>query len=433
MSGYWIVCKKCYIKCDNLESYENHTCINHIEKDYDKIKTELEVAKQTIKILSKFVGKKYQIDLSDIIDSDKQDDKSEKRDKEIPARKKLQKPRFSKLRKTDVIISDHSEDECIPNNKLKIYNKIEKLYDLTEDELEERIGMFLYNQTDETNVLEFKSIRYKILRYISVSSYNEVLRKFYSKFNRLDIFTPFEIRILQHNQMCKYLIDLDEIEKYKIGIEQMQKEKLINSLFDKNKIISYFLDPRLGFYDIEIILSIFFENNKEVIVYLPKKPSELYSFYTLESSNESYRKWRLDCRLENLGTDMAEQINEYCCNYFKKLYYSIFKNNIFNTHFLEYSDIHKLELMQLLKNIYRTTNNIKFCKMICDIVSKECVLLPTDFDSFNITSDDKTQKTRFKSFDESVISQFFEVFKNLFDSIDTSNMLEFVETFISGL
>jgi hypothetical protein len=305
---------------------------------------------------------------------------------------------------------------------------------MSEDELEVKVSELLSKSKDEITELELKELKkykYKLLRYININSYRDMLNKLMVKF-KYDLLSPFDSRIVMSNRMVNYPMEFDELEKFTIGIEQMQKEKIVTDepLFNKNKIISYFIDPRLGFYDIQDIASRFFDNNDSVIVYLPKKSSEMFAFYTLNGIDGNKKLWRMDSRIEDFGTDLAESVNEYCINYFKTLYRGLFGNNIFNSEFLELSTIYKPELSQLLKNIYYSTNNFKFCKIIGDVISKNCVLIPTDNHKFNITTDDRTQKPRFNITDECVKGQFYDIFKNLFDSVDTTNMLTFVEDFI---
>lgn len=455
---YWFLCKKCYSKFNTITDFKGHIdgckskkvkfdSMDELNEEIKKLKTTLLIEKNKTKILGRLVEKQYDVDLADIIEDTKKPPNPlpvidpENSDSDKPAKKKtVGKPRFSKLKKTIAIISDQSDDEKTTKTNpdmAKVYNKVNQLYDLTLPELESKMRSFMDIHTSklsDENIKEFKNYRYKLLRYVKVETYRDILFRLQHKIpNNPDIFTPFELRLIKHPRMSRYIIDFDELEKYTIGIEHMQKEKLNHEMtvFEPKKIIGFFIDPRVAFDDISQIVEKFFRYNESMIVYLPQTTKDPYSFYCLEKIEGGNKCWTMDCRLEIFGTDLSEHLNEYCKEYFRELYKSIFGNNSFHTNFLELSRDNQKELIQLLKNIYNTTNPVRFSRIIGEVISRECIIIPTDNDKFNLTGDNKAQKTRFITTPEKVNMAFSEIFnEQLFDSADKTGINEFVENFI---
>jgi hypothetical protein len=150
-----------------------------------------------------------------------------------------------------------------------------------------------------------------------------------------------------------------------------------------------------------------------------------YSFYKLVSVNGKKRKWNLVCRLEDITDDILFNLRPYCISLFRRIYCDIFNDNDYRPDYKKYSQIGSEDCDQLLQNIITLSRTHNFCLTIQKLVIEQATYKPTEFDKFNLYSDDKVQHRRFKDTCDSE-DDVISVIKQLFDGMsedDVSNIL----------
>ena len=175
-------------------------------------------------------------------------------------------------------------------------------------------------------------------------------------------------------------------------------------MFSFRQLINIFLFNKYGF------------NN---VIYLPLSKNTVedpYSFYILTSTDKGKRWWTMDCRLENLTTDMISQIKPYMIGVFKKIYRDVFGDNEFRHTYHETCQITEYDCEQLLLNIILLSKPKTFSKLLRDIVKDKGTISSTDIDKFNLIGDDNHQRKRFNEKDDIDLA---DEIKQLFDGISS--------------
>lgn len=153
-----------------------------------------------------------------------------------------------------------------------------------------------------------------------------------------------------------------------------------------------------------------------------------YSFYYLEKINpDGKRYWKMDCRLEEISRNIVSNLKFYCINLFRKIYFDIFQDNLFRKDYTEKAIIAKEDLEQLFQNILNLVKKKDFCLCLQEIVIRNCTIIPTVFDKFNLTSDDKVNKKNFMS-ERNRKEDIEEIIQQIFDKISKDDIQFLIET-----
>ena len=87
-----------------------------------------------------------------------------------------------------------------------------------------------------------------------------------------------------------------------------------------------------------------------------------FSFYYLEMIKSGKNKWRMDCRLEEMTSDLETKIKDYCIKIFRNIYFKIFGDNEYRSNIFKLNEIFEYECKTIIKNLIFVSNYVKFVK-----------------------------------------------------------------------
>lgn len=152
-----------------------------------------------------------------------------------------------------------------------------------------------------------------------------------------------------------------------------------------------------------------------------------YSFYYLETAENSKRLWKMDCRLDETSKYLADQLKIYAIKLYRKIYYDVFNDNIYRPNFWEKTIIFREDLEQLLQNILHLTRRKDFCETLQYVLIQYCSIVPSISDKFNLMIDDKANKKKYAC-DFDYTEKILDVIEELFDDISIEDKKTFYDT-----
>jgi len=243
--------------------------------------------------------------------------------------------------------------------------------------------------------------------------------------------SALENRLISYGDYTNTHIEIDEITKIGVVLDVYSKtEKEYIPYTTQNNVYNLFYNYGTVLFPIKQTLERYLFNrygfNNIIYLPLPKNiENDPYSFYTLESVKDKKRCWKMDCRLEELTTNIIANILPYMIGMFRKIYKDVFNDNEFRVDFLKRSQITECECEQLLQNIQLLSHPQEFSKILRKIVKNNSTFTPTEHDKFNICSDDSLQRKRFAEKED---VDMVDTIKQLFDGISSENAVDFNRT-----
>lgn len=239
--------------------------------------------------------------------------------------------------------------------------------------------------------------------------------------------TPLESRLISYGSYTQTHIEIDEIQKLEISLElekyspkeyvQYDSVVFINSfhnyglvLFSMKKNLERYLFNRYDFWNV-------------VYLQLPKNnKDDPYSFYILERVTKEKRYWKMDCRLEDLSSNLISSILPIMIGMFRKLYKDVFGDNDFRNDFSSKCQITECDCEQLLQNIILISQPKNFYNLVREMVVSKATYIPTENDKFNLYGDDSLQRKRFHDKED---VDLVDIIKQLFDDITSVQAVDF--------
>lgn len=119
--------------------------------------------------------------------------------------------------------------------------------------------------------------------------------------------------------------------------------------------------------------------------------SDPFAFYRLVLiESDGTRRWQLDNRLVNTTNEFVEGMLPFCIEYFKKIYFSIFHDNVYRVGYEEKSSIAQVDCKQLMKTILILLYPREIRKIFMSVVMKNATIdAPTMKDKLDMMSDDR--------------------------------------------
>ena len=239
--------------------------------------------------------------------------------------------------------------------------------------------------------------------------------------------TPLESRLISYGSYTQTHIEIDEIQKLEISLElekyspkeyvQYDSVVFVNSfhnyglvLFSMKKNLERYLFNRYDFWNV-------------VYLQLPKNnKDDPYSFYILERVTKEKRYWKMDCRLEDLSSNLISSISPIMIGMFRKLYKDVFGDNDFRNDFSSKCQITECDCEQLLQNIILISQPKIFYNLVREMVVSKATYIPTENDKFNLYGDDSLQRKRFHDKED---VDLVDIIKQLFDDITSVQAVDF--------
>ena len=232
--------------------------------------------------------------------------------------------------------------------------------------------------------------------------------------------TSLDMRLLEYPGYINSHLEIEEQSNMLTAIEIHANEHPAYIPLDIQKFIKPIINYSIAIFDIKKLVSICMFNsygyNSIIYVPLPKSsPNDPFSFYSLESVSDSKRCWKMECRLEDISYDIANQLKTFCTFLFRKIYYDVFKDNEYREDFTSVGQITECDCQQLIKNIKTLSSLSRFRKNLQNMVIEKSIYTPTKIDKFNFYGDDSLQKKRLAKEDEA--DTFSSSVRALFDTI----------------
>lgn len=299
------------------------------------------------------------------------------------------------------------------------------------------------------HLVYIKEIRYKMLGWLNIKEYSDLIIKHIRRVSVIfksktydqkkidkiisESLSPLEMRLTHYGKYYETDIDTEDIEilkvsletctvfpkeykRYKHGFKRFHNYNLV--LFTFKKCVECYLFNRYGFHNL-------------VYINIPNSSdADPYSYYYLDKIDGEKRCWKMDCRLEEITSDMCTQLLPYCVDLYRKLYRDMFRDSNYRS---DCEDVYSLagnELEQLAENIIILHNQDKCRNILRDIVKERAQLAPTDNDKINIRTDDTNQKNRFIEYRDEYNYQ--DVPKLLFPNINKDDLQDFINKFKSS-
>ena len=242
--------------------------------------------------------------------------------------------------------------------------------------------------------------------------------------------SALENRLISYGDYTNTHIEIDEIMKIGVVLDVYSKPEKEYIPYDTQNIYNLFYNYGTVLFPIKQNIERYFFNrygfNNIIYLPLPKNTEhDPYSFYTLESVKDKKRCWKMDCRLEDLSSNIIANILPYIISMFRKIYKDVFNYNEFRKDFLKRSQITECECEQLLQNIQLLSHQQEFSKYLRKWVKTISTFTPSENDKFNICSDDSLQRKRFAEKED---IDMVDIIKQLFDGISSEDAVDFIRT-----
>ena len=229
--------------------------------------------------------------------------------------------------------------------------------------------------------------------------------------------SPLEQRLICYDKYYDSSLIPEEIQKLKLALQ-------INMSYDKRYIpfLYSYLTERLHNYGIsifpvkeilEIVLVNPFKFSNVIYLNINKETDkdDPYTFYILENiKDDGKRNWKMNNRLIDFSKQLSDIIKTYCVQLFRKIYFTVFNDNIYRDDYMGKAIIFQQDCEQLLHNLIFISNQKSFCNFVRNLISKNHCIESTALDKFNFKSDDSTAKKSFhKEKDKMllIVSNFF--------------------------
>lgn len=159
--------------------------------------------------------------------------------------------------------------------------------------------------------------------------------------------------------------------------------------------------------------------------------SDPFAFYRLVLiESDGTRKWQLDNRLVNTTSEFVEGVLPFCIEYFKKIYFSIFHDNVYRVGYEEKSSIAQVDCKQLMKTILILLHPQEIRKIFMSVVIKNASIdAPTQKDRLDMTSDDRLFAQELYEQEKVNFANVETTFNQMFDTISKVEIENIFKTF----
>jgi len=239
--------------------------------------------------------------------------------------------------------------------------------------------------------------------------------------------TPLESRLISYSGYTQTHIEIDEIQKLEISLDLEKYSPKEYVSYDSSAFVNYFDNYGLVLFPMKKNLERYLFNRYDfwnvVYLQLPKNnKDDPYSFYILERVTKEKRYWKMDCRLEELSSNLISSILPIMIKMFRKLYRDVFGDNDFRNDFSSKCQITECDCEQLLQNIILISQPKEFYNVVREMVISKATYIPTENDKFNLYGDDSLQRKRFHEKED---VDLVDIIKQLFDDITSVQAVDF--------
>ena len=315
-------------------------------------------------------------------------------------------------------------------------------------EIDEQIKQLPATRTYSKCIDTLSKLRHSLINYIHLSDYIDLIKNYvditsdYLKSKAIQPkkiksiiskgLTNLEFRLIQYEGYIKTPINVDEINIFEKALISTTKHSTIFTPFDRKNFIQSFLNYSSVIFPFEknVVRILINTHNCWNVIYIPftKGIKSPYSFYTLEGFNGSRKKWRMDCRLEELANEIINSVKPYLVHVFRTIYRDIFSDNEYRVNYRSKLFITECDCEQLIRNLILMGDVVVLSNELCNIVMKKSTYAyNSEYDTFNISSEDTFQKRRRSNYtisDDDCIA----LVSQLFDNIEPDTAMSFYKS-----
>ena len=338
------------------------------------------------------------------------------------------------------LIEFRDENELKIEKHDSIINNVEQILEF-KNIIKETLNILSTSRVYNKTLTIVKNMLKNLFQLVSYNEYTKILNNTVKKIKKilsekdhgekkietliLNSLSPVDMRILFFPNYTKTSLEFDAIQEFRKSLisnivypEKFEPLNIDFNLFlnygsvllTVKDIIKYYMINKYGYHN---------------LVYVPIKQSldtDPYSFYYLENVKNEKRYWIMDCRLEDIGNTIINNLRPYLIKTFRKIYSDIFKDNKFRKDYQNFGDIANYELEQLILNIFTLSSPQSFCNMLRSMIKENATYIPSENDRFNLYGDDIIVR---KKFSNKEIFDPVEIVKILFDNINTEDSVDF--------
>lgn len=431
-------CLRCQYKTTRITHFDEHKCKNntHPFENYEELlhRLNVEMAKNEV----------YQ---SVVKGNDLKEKESHIAHKPLPQQQPEKKGSSYRQVKIIELVPEKTEDDIELSLEIAEATRIEMLEQFSDPKdaeevfkssLESLKTSRMYTKTlEHLKVVRFSLIgsmtteEYKSLVHSHINQIKEIMTE--KKYNEarinkiiLSCLNPIEQRMIFFEGYHTSHIDVDDLQKYNISLSLNTKFDMEFVPFISSKFYDKFLNYGTVLFPILDNVVKYIANVYEFynVIYLPLPKSskeDPFSFYILESVYKGKRKWRMDCRLEELMNGLVTNIQPYLISIFRRIYYDLFHHNDYHRDYMTKNQILECDCEQLVQNILLLSDSKKLSMKLRKTIVENCTYQPTENDKFNLYGDDVMQRQRMEKIDTDLV----EVVKLLFDEISSEEAVDF--------
>jgi len=239
--------------------------------------------------------------------------------------------------------------------------------------------------------------------------------------------TSLESRLISYGNYTQSHLEIDEIEKLDKVLDLGKQSSKQYIVYNSLTIFNCFYNYGVILFPIKKNLERYLFNSYDLwnIIYLPlpkNTDGDPYSFYVLDRISKEKRYWKMDCRLEDLSSNIISNLLPYMISMFRKLYRDVFGDNDFRKDFSSKCQLTECDCEQLLQNIITVGQPKEFYNIVRTIVKNKATYTPTENDKFNLYGDDALQRKRFHDKED---VDLVDIIKQLFDDISSEEAVDF--------
>ena len=300
------------------------------------------------------------------------------------------------------------------NIQVKYLKEIKKM----RSQLSTEIDIDVYIQVCEDHVKKFTQI---------LTDKNTSDKKIHTNVSKL--LTSIDKRLIRYNGYVDEHIDIEELRKFNNALTN-QTRRCNTKIFSERNVCQDLHNYGMVLFSVKNNIERVLTNSEPLkIIYVnnaTKQSDNPFSFYCLASVDNRIKKWNMDCRLENLTSEIIGSLLPYTLDIFKKIYKDVFGDNEYRKEFIQKCQITEYDCQQLIQNIFILCNHKKLCDILKGIVVKNNTYIKGPNDVFNIVRDDitGTEQNNLKS-----TSVYTDITKNMFTSIKDEQINEFISLY----
>lgn len=293
-------------------------------------------------------------------------------------------------------------------------------------------------------IIEIKNLRINLLKYYNFEQYTDYIKqnmedicqqfkerkcddKKIKNIMRIKVLFPIESRMIYYEGFDTTNIDIEHIKFIKECNQIKSSNTIQQNVYNIDNLINYMTTYNVCFIDIKELIDTFIRYST-TLVYLDIKkstPEDPYSFYYLETITKNKKKWRMDCRLDDMVTDFEGKFREYCVKTFRMIYFKIFGDNEYRSNIFKSNEIFQYECKTLIKNLVFSCNYLRLVRYFQSSIIKFHTYEKSENDVFGLKSDCKFTRDQFAKYKETDYkNEEYNSMSLLFDNIEKEQLLE---------